>query len=67
MAANKDSMAQRFAQRLMVESLRHKSDAEVLGFLAASLQDNNDDQLCRYMAQRLNAIAVVLEAQEAGR
>lgn len=66
MAANKDSMAQRFVQKMIVESLRRKGDAEFLGFIAATMQDN-DDALSQYAAQRLNAIAVVLEAQEAGR
>lgn len=64
-ASKKNNPVQRFMQEAVVRALMHKSDAEVVAFAAATLL-GADDPLSEYMAQRLERISVLLEAEEAG-
>jgi truncated hemoglobin YjbI len=56
--------AARIAQHVMVMGMRRMTDAEVVSFMASTLAER-DDPLSQYVTQRLEAIAVMLEASEA--
>ena len=62
--AKKKSKGQQVAETLMLQAMRGMADAEVVAFVAAQFTDMGD-RLGEYVGQRLELVALRLEAEDA--
>jgi hypothetical protein len=62
--AKKKNRGQQVAAALMLQAMRERGDADVVAFVAAQLADA-DDPVTKYVGQRLEIVALRLEAEDA--
>lgn len=60
----KKNRGQQVAAALMLQAMRERDDADVVTFVAAQLADA-DDPVTKYVGQRLELVALRLEAEDA--
>lgn len=62
--AKKKNRGQQVAAALMLQAMRERDDADIVAFVAAQLADA-DDPVTKYVGQRLEIVALRLEAEDA--
>lgn len=62
--AKKKNRGQQVAAALMLQAMRERDDADVVAFVAALLADTGDP-VTKYVGQRLELVALRLEAEDA--
>lgn len=62
--AKKLNRGQQAAAALMLQAMRERGDADIVAYVAAQLADA-DDPVTKYVGQRLELVALRLEAEDA--